>query len=309
MFKPEGVYVAMVTPFDQNGRMNEEALRKIVDFSIEAGVHGLFPVSTTGEAVHLSQEEKIRNMEIVLDQTQGRVKVTPGVGSSYSGESVILAEKAAELGCDGVVVAPPYFFQMSQEMVEKYFETIIDASPVPVILYNIPLFTQPLGYDVVKRLSRRKNVVAMKDSSGSMVDMVHFMDKVKIAGEEITFLTGREETFFPCLMAGAKGCMTATSGVLPELMVEIYQAWKRGDYLRAKEVQEILPVFVRTMFAVPLPLGFKMALEIRGYNVGSIRPPLSDPEKYNSKMIRTRIEKVMKPILQRIEKIKEKNAK
>ncbi len=302
MFQPEGVYVAMITPFDQNGRVNEDVLRQITEFAINAGVDGLFPVSSVGEAVHLSFEEKIRSMQIVADQAQGRVKITPGVGSSYSGEAILLAENAAKAGCDAVVIAPPYFYQMSQEMVENYFETIIDASPLPSILYNIPLFTQPIDYDVVKRLSRRKKVVAMKDSSGSMVDMVHFMDKVKIAGEETVFLTGREETFFPCLMAGAKGCMTATSGILPEIMVEIYQAWKKGDYVRAREVQEIIPVLVRSMFAMPFPLGFKTALEIRGFKAGRIRPPLSHAEQYNAKMVRSRIEKIILPIIQRIEK-------
>ncbi len=156
MFQPEGVYVAMITPFDQNGRVNEDVLRQITEFAINAGVDGLFPVSSVGEAVHLSFEEKIRSMQIVADQAQGRVKITPGVGSSYSGEAILLAENAAKAGCDAVVIAPPYFYQMSQEMVENYFETIIDASPLPSILYNIPLFTQPIDYDVVKRLSRRK---------------------------------------------------------------------------------------------------------------------------------------------------------
>ncbi len=304
MFKPEGVYVAMITPFTSDGRLNEDVLREITDFTINAGVDGVFPVASVGEAVHLSFEEKIRSMQIVVDQVQGRVKVIPGVGSSYSGESIKLAEKAAEIGCDAVVIAPPYFYQMSQEMIESYFEAIIDASPLPSIIYNIPLFTQPVSYDVIKRLARRKKVVGMKDSSGSMVDVVHFMDKIKIAGEDTVFLTGREETFFPCLMAGARGCMTASAGIVPEILVEIYQAWKKGDYTQAKEAHDLLPNLVRAMFAMPFPLGFKTALEIRGFNVGPIRPPLSNAEKYNSKMVRARIEKILLPIVDRIEKKK-----
>ena len=201
------------------------------------GVNGLFPISSVGEFIHLTRDEKVRMMEIVADQNRGRVRITPGVGSSHPAESVYLAEKAKALGCDGIVIAPPYFFPLSQEMVEKYFETIIDAVDIPVILYNIPLFTQPLSYDVVKRLSRRRNVVGMKDSSGSMVDFMHFMDKIKLIKGEMNFLTGREETLFACLMVGGKGCMTATSGILPEIMVGIYNAWKEGDYDRARELQ------------------------------------------------------------------------
>ena len=184
MFKPEGIYVAMLTPFSEDGSINEEELRRIVDFLIESGVHGLFPVSTVGEYIHMSQEEKVGLMEIVVDQNRGRVRVTPGVGTTNSADSILLARKAKEMGCDGVVVAPPHFYPLSQEMIEKYFESIADAVDIPIILYNIPLFTQPLSYDMVKRLSRRKNVVAMKDSSGSMVDFLHFADKIRLIGED-----------------------------------------------------------------------------------------------------------------------------
>ena len=179
MYKPEGVYVAMLTPFHDDGLINEDELRRIVDFQIEAGVDGLFPVSSVGEYIHMRREEKVRMTAIVMEQNAGRVCVTAGVGSSHPAESIALAKKAKELGCDGVVVAPPYYFPQSQENIEKYFETIADAVDIPNILYNIPLFTQPLSYDLVKRLSRRKNIVGMKDSSGSMVDFLHFMDKIK----------------------------------------------------------------------------------------------------------------------------------
>jgi 4-hydroxy-tetrahydrodipicolinate synthase len=297
MFKPEGVYVAMLTPFSANGTVNETELRRMVDFLIEAGVHGLFPISSVGEFIHLTRDEKVRMMEIVVDQNRGRVRVTPGVGSSHPAESIYLAEKAKKLGCDGVVIAPPYFFPLSQEMVEKYYETIIDAVDIPVILYNIPLFTQPLSYDVVKRLSRRKTVVAMKDSSGSMVDFMHFMDKIRIVKEKMNFLTGREETLFACLMVGGKGCMTATSGILPEIMVGIYNAWKEGNYDQARDLQVSILLAVRAMFALPFPLGFKVALETRGFEMGPPKQPLSDAEQFKYGTVKARIEKIMNPIL------------
>jgi dihydrodipicolinate synthase/N-acetylneuraminate lyase len=250
-----------------------------------------------GEFIHLSREEKIRMMEITVDQNRGRVRITPGVGSSHPAESILLAKKAKELGADGVVVAPPYFFQLSQENIEKYFETISDAVDLPMILYNIPLFTQPLSYDVVKRLSRRQNIIGMKDSSGSMVDFLHFMDKVQSVGEDFSILTGREETMFPCLMMGGKGSMTGTAGILPEIMIGIYEAWQKGDYVRAKELQfSILPA-VRAMFSLPFPLGFKVALEIRGFNMGPPKQPLSDIERPKFDTARAEIEKILKTIL------------
>ena len=246
----------------------------------------------------MSQAEKMRMMEIVVDQNQGRVRITPGVGSSHPAESIVLARKAKELGCDGVVVAPPYYYQLSQENIEKYFETIADAIDIPVILYNIPLFTQPLSYDVVKRLARRDNVVGMKDSSGSMVDFLHFMDKIRIIGEDINVLTGREETLFPCLMVGGKGCMTATSGILPEIMIAVYNAWKAGEYEKAKELQFSILLTIRAMFSLPFPLGFKIAMERRGFAMGPPKQPLSDAERFKFNTMKTRIEKIMNATLE-----------
>jgi 4-hydroxy-tetrahydrodipicolinate synthase len=302
MFKPEGIYVAMLTPFTADGAINEKELRGIVEFQVTAGVHGLFPISSVGEYIHMAREDKFRIMEIIMEQNHGRARVCPGVGSSLPAESIILAKKAKALGCDAVVVAPPYYFPLSQENIEKYFETIADAVDIPIILYNVPLFTQPLSYDVVKRLARRSNVVAMKDSSGSMVDFLHFMDKVRIIGEDIHILTGREETLFPCLMVGGKGCMTATSGILPEIMLGIYEAWRAGDYEKAKELQFSILLLVRAMFSLPIPLGFKVAMETRGFAMGPPKQPLSDAERFKYRTMKTRIENIMQPILERLKK-------
>lgn len=302
MFKPEGVYVAMLTPFKQNGRINEQEIRKIVDFQIQKGVDGLFPVSSVGEYIHMTREEKVALMEMVYDQAKGRVPVTPGVGSSHPEEAIFLAEKAKAIGCDGVVIAPPYFFPLSQNMVEQYFETIIDAVDIPMIIYNIPLFTQPLSYDLVKRLARKPNVAAMKDSSGSMVDFLHFMDQVRMEDGEMNFLTGREETLLPCLMMGGKGCMTATAGILPEVMVEIYQCFLSGAYERARELQFSILQAIGKMFALPFPLGFKIAMEVRGFNMGPPKQPLSHKNTSQFNEIKLSLEQLLQPIMKGLEK-------
>ena len=299
MFKPEGVYVAMLTPFTEDGFINEAEMRRITDFLCESGVHGLFPVSTVGEYIHMTQEEKVRLMNIVVDQSRGRINVTPGVGRTHPADSIFLAKKAKEIGCDGVVVAPPYYNPLSQEMIEKYYETISDSIDLPIILYNIPLFSPPLSYDVVMRLSRRKNIVGMKDSSGSMVDFLHFMDQVRLVGEDTHFLTGREETLLPCLMMGGKGCMTATYGILPEIMMGIYEEWKKWNYAQAKELQYSVLLLIRDMFELPVPLGFKIALETRGFKMGPPKQPLSDAEQYKVKTVKTRIEKIMHSFLRK----------
>ena len=297
MFKPEGIYVAMLTPFNDDGTVNESETRRMVDFMVDRGVHGIFPVSSVGESVHMDDAEKIRLIEVVAEQAAGRVAVTPGVGCSEPARSIKLARQAKQAGCQAVVVMPPYFYPLNQEMVEKYFDTIADNCELPIILYNIPLFSQPISYDVVKRLARRENVVAMKDSSGSMVDFLHFMDKIRISGGDLNCLTGREETLLACLLMGGKGCMTATSGILPEIMVKIYELFQQGQLDAAREVQFSILNAIRAMFALPLPIGFKLALETRGFRMGPPKQPLSDAQQFNFITIRSRIQKIMQPIL------------
>lgn len=298
MFKPEGIYVAMLTPF-KDGKVNERVLRQLVEFQIQKGVHGLFPVSSCGEFIHMDFAEKVRTMEIVVDQAKGRVAVTPGVTASNADQSIALAREAKRIGCSGVVACPPYFLPISQETIEKHFELLADSVDIPVILYNIPSFTTPITYDVVKRLSRRKNVVAMKDSSGSIIDAVHFMDKVRAIGQQddFNFLIGREDGLFPALMMGAKGCMTACAGIIPEILVGIWNSYHDKEYEKARELQFSFLNLIRAMNALPFPVGFKLALELRGFEMGSPMQPLSHSEKFSLVNVRSRLEKIMGALL------------
>ena len=287
----------MLTPFTKAGDVSENELRRLVDFLIGAGVDGLFPLGSAGESVHLSREEKVRAMGIIVDQARGRVPVTPGVGSTHPKESIFLANTAKEMGCAGVVVAPPYYYPLSQEMIEKYYEAIIEAVDLP-LSSTILLFLRATRLRCGEAAFPSQECCGHeKESSGSMVDLVHFMDKVKQIGEDIHFLTGREETLFPCLMMGAKGCMAATACVLPEVMVGIYRAWQKGDYDEARRLQFSIPLLVRAMFALPFPLGFKGALETRGFDMGPPIQPLSDAERFKYRTVKARIEKVIAPLL------------
>jgi len=303
IFKPEGVYAAMLTPFDEAGKVNETVLRKMVDFLIDKGIDGLYPVSSVGEFVHLTLEENMGIMDICVDQAKGRVPVVPGVSASCAEKAVILAKHAEKIGCNGVVACAPYYFTVSQEIVEKHFEIIADSISIPVVLYNIPFAANKITYDVVKRLSRRENVVALKDSSGSMVDIVHFMDKIRIIGEDLSLLLGREDIYFPGLIMGAKGCMVASGCIVPEIMKRMHECFLEGNYDEARELQFSILILLRAMWSLTMPIGFKAAMELRGFPMGPFKQPLSDAEQYTYQITRSRIEKLLKPVLERIEKI------
>ncbi|WP_425058930.1 putative 2-dehydro-3-deoxy-D-pentonate aldolase YjhH [Sporomusa carbonis] len=299
MFKPYGVYAAMLTPFKADGSINETVLRQMVDFMIAKGLHGLFPVSSVGEFAHMSLEQCFEIMEIVVDQAAGRVAVTPGVSATCAENSIKLARKAEKLGCQGVVICPPYYYPISQENMEKHFELVADSVNLPVILYNIPLFAVPISNDVVERLSRRHNIVGMKDSSGNMVELMHYMDKVRLSGSDMNFLVGREEILAPALTVGASGCMTASSGIIPEIMVGIWDAYHAGDRDKANRLQVSMLSLLRAMFAVTFPVGFKAALEMRGFEMGPPKQPLSAAEELKLNSVKAQI----KNILQSLEEV------
>jgi 4-hydroxy-tetrahydrodipicolinate synthase len=302
MFKPKGVYVAMLTPFNREASINEEEVRKIVDFFISSGVHGLFPVSSVGEYIHMERQEKIKLTEIVVDQARGRVPIIPGVGSSYPEESIFLAKKFEDIGCNAIVIPPPYFFKLSQRMIQQFFESIIDKVNIPVMLYNVPFFTQSLSYGVVENLLSRKNITGMKDSSGSMVDLMHFMDMAKILNKDLSFMTGRSEMLLATLLMGGKGCMTATANVLPEILVEIYNNWEKKNIDIAVNLQYTLLKAIRTMSTLPTPIGFKLALETRGFNMGSPKQPYSEDISSKIPGFNTKIKRIINSLLESIKK-------
>lgn len=290
MFNLNGVYPAMLTPFNDDLSLNIAEIKRLVRSHIELGLDGLFPVSSVGESVHLTFEEKKRYMDVVVEAADGRVPVTPGVASSHPGDCIALAHHAKEIGCQAVVVTPPYFYRPSPDMVDEFFQEIIEKAGLPVILYNIPLFTQPLSYAQVARLTQSPKVYGLKDSSGSMVDFLHFKSMIQANQSQASLFTGREEMLLPCLFMGGQGCMTATAAVLPEIMSQILKSFKSGDMKKAQELQESVLEPIRLMFEVPLPIGFKLALDLRGFHMGPCRLPLSAIEK--EKVAR------LKPLLQ-----------
>lgn len=297
MFSIEGVYSAMLTPFTEEGRINEPVLREITEFQITQGIHGLFPVSSCGEAIHMSYEEKCRLMDIVVDQANGRVPVTPGVPASTADEAIRLARHAKKAGCDAIVSSAPYYYPATPGMIERFFERVATEGGMPVILYNIPLFSTALPYDVVGRLSSLPNIIGMKDSSGSIVDFLHFKDCSSTSEGTFSMLTGREEGLLSCLHSGGKGCMTATSGILPEIMAGIYSSFLSNEFEKASQLQNsLLPIIRAMMFDAPFPIGFKMALEVRGFPMGKPRVDLGVQEAEKTEKLRDRLKELLKKV-------------
>ncbi len=289
-YRPEGIGPAMLTAFDDDGSINEEVMGDIVDFCIDSGCKMLFTVSSVGEFVHMETDQTCHLMSVVKKASKGRVPVLAGVTASHIEKSIELAKYAHEIGCDAIVCSPPYYYTVTQEIIERHYEMLAEAVPdISIVMYNIPLFSTPLSYDLVKRVSTIPNVVAMKDSSGSLVDLIHFMDKVRLVGSDINVLSGREEIVFPATMLGAKGAMIGTATIFPEIHVKIYNSTLAGDYDTARNLQFAICLVIRTIFSIPFPLGFKAAMEVRGFRMGPPKSALTETDKIKAEACKKRL--------------------
>ncbi len=293
-YKPEGIFPAMLTAFDEDGSINEEVTTDIIDFCIESGCNGIFAVSSVGEFVHMETDEACKLMSMAKKAAKGRVPVLAGVTASHIEKSIEFAKHAREIGCDGIVCSPPYYYTVTQEVIERHYEMLAEAVPdMSMIMYNIPLFSTPLSYDVVKRVSSIPNVVAMKDSSGSLVDFIHFMDKVRLAGTDINMMCGREEMIFSATMLGGKGAMVGTATIFPEILVKIFNSTIAGDYNTARSLQLAICLAIRAMFSIQFPLGFKAAMEVRGFRMGPSKVALTEADKARAEATKKRLHTIL----------------
>lgn len=265
---PQGTIVAMLTPFDKEGKINEIEVRKLVNFLISKGVDGIFPVSSCGEYTHLDMSERKFLIDIVVDEARGRVDIIPGSGATCYHQSIEIANYAKARGCAGVVLHGPYFFKNTEEVVEGHFRKVAESVDIPIFLYNIPAFANEVTPEMVERLCTLPNIVGIKDSSGNMINVMNLIEMTRKVNPNFKVLVGVEEIFLPALLMGGNGCMTATAGIMPEFMVGIYRACMEGNINLAYNLQFAILPLIREMKSVNFPQGFKEAMSIRGIEMG-----------------------------------------
>lgn len=266
-----GVFVPHITPFTTKEDIDEEALRKDVDFWIENGLHGLVTCGSNGEAAYMTRKERRRVIKIVLDQTNSRVPVIAGTGCPGTKQTISLTKDAVDLGIDAALIVTPFFLKPSQEEIYRHYIKITSAVDVPLVLYNVPKFTginiEPW---VVDNLSNIENIVGIKDSSG---DIRRIQDFIRLAGDRISIMAGSGNMIYPTLASGGHGAIVAIANVLPQLTVKIYNSFKAGDYLKAKDTQSeilILNDFLTKIHGIP---AVKEAMNIIGEAGGYPRRP------------------------------------
>lgn len=272
MLRPEGIIPALVTPFTTDGNVDESALRRLVRRTIDGGCHGVFCLGSNGEFFSLTEEEKVFITTIVVDEAGGEVPIYAGTGGNSTDETIQLTERMAKIGVAAVSVITPYFVKLSQEELIKHYEEIADSVDLPIILYNIPNLTgNMLLPETVATISKKDNIIAIKDSSGNFD---HILQLIELVNPKFSVLIGTDSLILPGLMSGAQGAIAATANLLPQVVVQIYEKWKIGDLKGAAEEQRDLR-YIRNAFKLgTMPSVLKEALKEAGMDVGKPRSPV-----------------------------------
>jgi 4-hydroxy-tetrahydrodipicolinate synthase len=289
-----GIFTPHIVPLDDRGRIDEDELRRYVDWLIAKGVHGLYPNGSTGEFVRFAPEERRRIIQIVCQQAAGRVPVLAGAAEANIRETLQACDVYAGYGARAVAIVSPFYYKLSPESVYAYFREIALHSPIDVTLYNIPMFASPIDVPTIRRLAEFERIVGIKDSSGDLAFMMRMIAAVRPVRPDFTFLTGWDVVLVPMLLVGCDGGTNATSGVVPELTRKLFDLTQAGQIAEAIRIQyRLVELFDAMLFSFDFPEGFRAGVEVRGFRMGQSRQPLSESQRID----RVGLERVLRCIL------------
>ena len=265
-----GVYPALITPMTAGGELNEAALREVIEFNIQAGVHGFWVAGGTGESVLLEDEENMRIAEIASDQSRGRIENIMHVGAATTARAVKLAEHAAKSGVEAICCVPPFFYRQSDEAIVEHYKAVGAAANLPLFVYNLP---QATGVEITPDMMQKiqEGVPQLKGLKHSAVT---FANVRAFSNMGLQCLVGNAMLMLPALTIGASGCVDGPPNVAPELWVEIWNAYNDGDIHRAEAAQEKASQVTDLVRSIGLHAGTKAILSERlGIDCGAPRLP------------------------------------
>lgn len=280
MFKAEGIIPAVVSPVDDNGDIKEGPFRKLLNYLIDNGVHGLFINGSQGEFYALTVEEKQKVLEIAVDEVKGRVPIYAGVGAVTTREAVKLAKISEKIGAQALSAITPYYIKPDEDELYEYYKEIAESVSIPVLLYANPSRTNiPLSVKLVSRLAEIDNIIGIKDSSGDLTLTGEYIRLLSDKGFQV--LAGRDTLILGTLVYGGTGAIAATANVVPRLVVSIYESFKKGDLKSALDAQYKLAPLRIAFDLGTFPVVIKEAVKLIGFDLGSAIRPVKDikPEK------------------------------
>lgn len=265
-----GVIPAIVTPFKENN-INEEVYRELIENLIGIGVTGIVPIGTTGEFIYMKREEKIKAIEIAVDQVNNRIPVIAGTGANSIKETIELTKIAKDLGADAALIVTSYYLKLTDKEVYEFYKSIAEKVDIPIILYNIPQCTGfEIKWWIVEGLAEIENIIGIKDSSGNMKLINSLLEKVK---DKISIICGHDEIAATALMAGADGVILASANVIPDKWLELYRAIQSKNLDKARQIQREIQKITR-LIVKGGAVAVKEALHMMGYKIGETRKPM-----------------------------------
>lgn len=269
----EGAYTALITPFD-NDKIDYKALELLIEKQISEGIDGIIPMGTTGESPTISFEEHEEFIRRVVKIVNGRIKVIAGTGANSTSEAIWLAKGAEDSGVDATLSVNPYYNKPTQRGLIAHYEEIARATKLPIILYNIPGRSgiNFLPESVAELLKRTDHVVAMKEASG---DIAQMMRLIELCGEKLTVLSGDDNLLLPILAIGGKGIISVLSNLIPADVKKVVTLYSENRTEEAKSLFYKLLPLCRGMFLETNPIPIKAAMEMTGACSGELRLPLT----------------------------------
>ncbi|MEJ0047295.1 MAG: 4-hydroxy-tetrahydrodipicolinate synthase [Rhodospirillales bacterium] len=271
MFK--GSLVALITPMRPDGSLDEGAYARFIDWQIEQGTEGVVPVGTTGESPTLTHEEHRRAVEIAVQAAAKRVPVIAGAGSNSTAEAISLAQHAALVGADAVMLVTPYYNKPSQEGLFRHYMAVADTVDLPLIIYNIPgRSVIDMSVETMARLAQHPNIVGVKDATANLARPLHTR---RACGAGFIQLSGEDHTAVAFLGAGGDGCISVTANLAPRLCANMHEAWRTGRVEEAIAIQDELLPLHDAMFCEPSPGPVKYGASLLGFSSPHCRLPLA----------------------------------
>ena len=285
-----GVGTALVTPFTKTGDLDEAAVRRLGRRQIDAGIHFLAPCGTTGENPTLTDAERLRVVEILVDEANGKTPILAGAGGYNTKEIIHLAAEMRRVGASGLLSVTPYYNRPTQEGLYQHYLAIADSTPLPIIVYNVPSRT---GTNVepatLARLATIPNIVGVKEASGNISQMCEICN---IVPRDFIVLSGDDAVTLPLMAVGGRGIISVVSNEIPADMVEMVEAAERGDFAAARAVHKRIYALMQVNFVEANPVPVKTAMAAMGLLDEAYRLPMCPPKPES----REKILKVLKDL-------------
>ncbi len=292
-FTVRGIITALVTPFGQDGQVDEEALRELVQFQVKNEVNGFFPLGTTGMGPAIEPGQRKQVAELVVDEVNGRSPVIVQVGASDPVVSLDLARHAEKIGADAVAALTPFYYHPGEEATIDYYEKLSKATELPLLVYNIPPNTgNNIDAKLLLKLSRIPKIVGIKDSSGDFSQLLDYLNAVP---DGFNVINGTDSYLFSALCAGVHAGVSATANAFPELFVEMYQAYTASD-LEKGSVLQMKVHSLRDALSQPSIAPILETLKMRGLRGGFVKAPLRSMQAVEVQALRTSVSRLMPEI-------------